>query len=160
MFNILTFTGFHTWLSLIALASGALLIVDLLTSRLASRLTVLFFVTAIGTNVTGFMFPFTTFLPSHGVGILSSLVLLLALLARYGFHLANAWRWIYAVSLVIGVYFLAFVAIAQIFQKVTSLAAMGPKAFAIAEAVLLIVAIVLAIKAAKVYRPTTMALPA
>jgi hypothetical protein len=157
MFNILTFTGFHTWLSLIALASGALLIVDLLTSRLASRLTILFFVTAVATNVTGFMFPFTGFLPSHGVGILSSVVLLAALLARYGFHLAGAWRWIYAVCFVVGVYFLAFVAIAQIFQKVPALAAMGPTPFAVAETVLLISAIVLGIKAAKAYRPAAIA---
>ncbi|MDB5532283.1 MAG: hypothetical protein JWO28_598 [Hyphomicrobiales bacterium] len=157
MFNILTFTGFHTWLSLIALASGALLIVDLLTSRLASRLTILFFVTAVAANVTGFLLPFTGFLPSHGVGIISSLTLLLALLARYGFHLAGAWRWLYAVCFVVGVYFLAFVAIAQIFQKVPALAAMGQTPFAIAETALLIIAIVLAIKAAKAYRPTMMA---
>jgi hypothetical protein len=160
MFNILTFTGFHTWLSLIALASGLLLIVDLLTSRLASRLTILFFVTAIATNVTGFMFPFSVLLPSHIVGIISSVVLLLALLARYGFHLAGAWRWIYAVSLTVGVYFLAFVAIAQIFQKVPALAAKGQMPFAIAELVLLIITIVLAIKAAKAYRPAVMATPA
>lgn len=153
MFNILTFTGFHTWLSLVALVSGALLIFDLLTSRRAARLTILFFVTAVATNVTGFLFPFTGFLPSHGVGIISSLVLLIAFLARYGFHLAGIWRGVYAVALTLGVYFLAFVAIAQIFQKVPSLAAKGQMPFAIAEAILLIVAIVLAVKAAKSFRP-------
>ena len=153
MFNILTFTGFHTWLSLVALAAGALLVFDLLTSRRAARLTLLFFVTAVATNVTGFLFPFTGFLPSHGVGILSSLVLALAILARYGLHLAGVWRGVYAVSLVLGVYFLAFVAIAQIFQKLPALVAMGTLPFAIAETVLLIVAIVLAVKAAKSFRP-------
>ncbi|MFN4283737.1 MAG: hypothetical protein ACK4NA_13960 [Alphaproteobacteria bacterium] len=157
MFNILTFAGFHTWLSLVALAAGVLLIFDLLTSRAAARLTLLFLVTAIATNVTGFLFPFAGFLPSHGVGILSSLVLLLALLARYAFHLAGAWRAIYAVSMVLAVYFLAFVAIAQIFQKVLALAAMGPPPFAIAEAALLIVAVVLAVKAARAFRPAVAA---
>ena len=157
MFNILTFTGFHTWLSLVALAAGILLIFDLLTSRAAARLTLLFFVTAIATNVTGFLFPFAGFLPSHGVGILSSLVLLLALLARYGFRLAGPWRAVYAASMVLAVYFLAFVAIAQIFQKVAPLAALGPLPFAIAEALLLIVAIVLSVKAARAFRPGALA---
>lgn len=160
MFNILTFTGFHTWLSLVALAAGVLLIFDLLTSRAAARLTLLFFVTAVATNVTGFLFPFAGFLPSHGVGILSSLTLILALLARYGFHLAGAWRGIYAVSMVLSVYFLAFVAIAQIFQKVPALAALGPLPFAVAETLLLIVAIVLAVKAARTFRPGGLAVAA
>jgi len=153
MFDILTFTGFHTWLSLIALASGLLLIFDLLASRPAARLTILFFVTAVATNVTGFLFPFTGFLPSHGVGIVSSLVLLLALLARYAFRLAGAWRPIYAVCFVLGVYFLAFVAIAQIFQKLPALVARGQLPFAIAETALLIIAVLLAVKAAKRFHP-------
>ncbi len=153
MFDVTTFTGFHTWLSLIALATGLLLVFDLLTSRLASRLTALFFVTAIGTNVTGFLFPFQGFLPSHGVGILSSVVLALALTARYGFALAGAWRWIYAVNLVIGVYFLVFVALAQLFQKVPSLAAAGSTPFALAELAALIVTIVLAVMAARRFHP-------
>jgi len=157
MFNILTFTGFHTWLSLIALASGVLLIFDLLTSRLAGRLTILFFVTAVATNVTGFLFPFTGFLPSHGVGIFSSLVLLLALVARYAFRLAGAWRAVYAVSLVLGVYFLAFVAIAQIFQKVPALVALGQLPFAIAETLLLVIAVPLAVKATKSFHPAAAA---
>lgn len=153
MFDITTFTGFHTWLSLIALASGLLLIFDLLTSRLAPRLTALFFVTAVGTNVTGFLFPFNGFLPSHGVGILSSVALALALTARYGFALTRAWRWIYAVNLVIGVYFLGFVAIAQIFQKVPALAAAGSMPFVLCELALLIAAIVLIVMAVKRFHP-------
>lgn len=153
MFDVTTFTGFHTWLSLVALATGLLLIFDLLTSRLASRLTALFFVTAVGTNVTGFLFPFQGFLPSHGVGILSSIVLALALMARYGFALSGKWRSIYAVNLVIGVYFLVFVALAQLFQKAPPLAAAGSVPFALAELAALIAAIVLAVMAARRFHP-------
>ncbi len=39
------------------------------------------------------------------------------ILARYAFHLAGAWRWIYAVGAVVALYFNVFVAIAQLFRK-------------------------------------------
>src|SRR3954453_12081777 len=47
-------------------------------------------------SATGFALPFTNVLPSHIVGGIALVVLAVALLAQYGFHLAGAWRWIYA----------------------------------------------------------------
>jgi hypothetical protein len=87
------------------------------------------------------------------VGILSLAVLLLAILARYVLRLDGAGRWIYAVNLVLGVYFLAFVAVAQLFQKVPALATLGQTAFAAAEALLLILALLLCLKSARSFRP-------
>ncbi|HEY4136168.1 MAG TPA: hypothetical protein VGO34_13255 [Alphaproteobacteria bacterium] len=153
MFNILTFVGFHTWLSLVALASGVILVVGLLEGRAAPRWAALFFVTAIATNVTGFMFPFTALLPSHIVDIISSVVLLITLFARYARHFAGAWRWVYAVGVVITTYFLVFVAIAQIFAKVPALASPTQTNFAIAQAMLLLIAIIVGIKAVKKFHP-------
>jgi hypothetical protein len=51
---------------------------------------------------------------------------MVAILARYGFHLVGAWRWIYAVTASISVYFLVFVAISQAFLKIPALQAMAP----------------------------------
>jgi len=59
------------------------------------------FVTTAATSVTGSA---DHLLPSHKVGIVSVGVLALAILARYGFHLAGAWRRIYVVSTALALY--------------------------------------------------------
>ena len=117
MFNPITYTGFHTWLSLIAIASGIIVTVGLIRARSLPMMTAIFLVTAVATSVTGFGFPFTGVLPSHVIAAISLVVLAGAILARYGFHLARAWRLIYAAGAVAALYFLAFVAIAQLFLK-------------------------------------------
>ncbi len=78
------------------------------------------------TSATGFGFPFFAFLPSHGVGIVSLVVLAVAIIARYAKHLAGAWRWIYAVGAVVALYLNVFVLIVQLFRKVPALAAIAP----------------------------------
>ena len=48
------------------------------------------------------------------------------ILARYAFHLAGAWRWIYAVTAMVSLYLNIFVLIIQGFLKVPSLTALAP----------------------------------
>src|SRR5439155_22981382 len=57
-------------------------------------------VTTVATSVTGFFFPFHGFTPALGVGVLSILILVATIAARYGFNLAGAWRWIYVIGAV------------------------------------------------------------
>jgi hypothetical protein len=83
-------------------------------------------VTTILTSITGFMFPVHRFLPSHGVGILSLIVLALAILARYRFDLTGGWRRTYVITAVIALYLNVFVLIAQLFMKVPALKAIAP----------------------------------
>jgi len=66
--------------------------------RRLDRLTAIFLVFTVLTSVTGFGFPFTQLLPSHKVGIISLVLLALAIAARYVFHLAGAWRLTYVVT--------------------------------------------------------------
>jgi hypothetical protein len=61
----------------------------LLTAKRLDDWTALFLVTTVSTSVTGFSFPFHKFLPSHGVGIVSLVVLAVAILARYSRRLAG-----------------------------------------------------------------------
>ena len=147
------FTWFHTLLSVVALISGAVVMTDMLRSRDAGGWTGLFLMTAVATSVTGFGFPFTKFLPSHGVGVVSLLVLAATLLARYAFGLAGAWRWIYAVGLVLAFYFNVFVLIAQLFAKVPALKQLAPTGseppFAITELVVTVIFAVLTFLAAR-----------
>ena len=65
-------------------------------------------------------------MPSHAVGIVSLLVLAVAIVARYAVHLSGAWRASYVVSSVIALYLNAFVLVVQLFQKVPALAALAP----------------------------------
>jgi hypothetical protein len=155
----LAFTLFHTALSLVQLVSGIIVVIALVGSRSSPLWTWVYLVSAIATSVTGFGFPVDKFLPSHAFGIISLVLLLLVILARYTFHLAGAWRWIYAVGLVITVYLDAFVAVVQAFLKIPSLHALAPAGseppFAIAQGVLLVVFVALGIAAARNFHRET-----
>ena len=154
-------TWFHTALSIVALIAGVVVMKDLLQSRAPGGWTQLFLITAIATSVTGFFFPFTSFGPSHWVGVLSLIVLALALAASRGFHYGGPWRRIYAASLVVTQYFLVFVLIAQLFMKVPALHALAPTLgeppFAIAQTIALVAFAALTIAAARAFRWQPMA---
>src|SRR6266576_2206836 len=93
-----TYTLLHVLISLIGIGSGFVVMYGLLAGEQFDSWTGLFLFTTVATSVTGFGFPFDHLLPSHKVGILSLLVLAVAIIARYVFHLAAAWRGIYVVS--------------------------------------------------------------
>ncbi len=122
-----TFTVVHVVLSLLGIGSGFVVSFGLLAGKRLNGWTALFLASTVATSVTGFGFPFDHLLPSHKVGIISLVVLAVAILARYAFHLAGAWRWIYVVGAVVALYLNVFVLIVQAFQKVPALNAMAPK---------------------------------
>lgn len=126
IFDPTNWTGFHTWLSLIAIVTGFVVVLDLIAGRERRGWALVFLATAVATSATGFGFPFTGVLPSHIVGIVALLVLAATLLARYHFHRAGHWHWIYIVGAVISLWLLAFVAVAQAFAKVSALKALAP----------------------------------
>jgi hypothetical protein len=157
MSGLAAFTLFHTALSLVQLMSGIIVVIALVGSRSSPLWTWIYLVSAIATSVTGFGFPVDKFLPSHAFGIISLVLLLFVILARYTFHLAGAWRWVYVIGLVITVYLDAFVAVVQAFLKIPALHALAPAGseppFAIAQGILLVIFVVLAIMAAKRFHP-------
>src|SRR5258705_12665951 len=91
-----TFTTVHVVLSLVGIGSGLVVMLGLLTGKDRSGWTLLFLATTVATSVTGFGFPFDHLLPSHKVGIISLVVLAVALAARQSLHLAGQWRLIFA----------------------------------------------------------------
>ena len=159
MSGLAAFTLFHTALSLVQLVSGIVVVIALVGGRSGGAWLWVYLVGAIATSVTGFGFPVDKFLPSHAFGIISLVLLLLVILARYAFHLAGAWRWIYAVGLVITVYLDAFVAVVQAFLKIPALHALAPAGseppFAIAQGVLLVIFVALGIAAARNFHRET-----
>jgi hypothetical protein len=124
--DLKTFTLIHVVISLVGIGSGFVVMFGLLAGKLLNGWTALFLASTVATSVTGFFFPFHGFTPAHAVGIISLLVLTVAILARYSFHLAGAWRWIYVVGAMVALYFNVFVAIVQAFQKVPALKALAP----------------------------------
>ena len=126
IFGMTTFTFVHVLLSLIGIFSGFVVVFGLLVAKRLDGWTTLFLASTVLTSVTGFLFPFHGFLPSHGVGILSLLALAIAIFARYGRHLTGLWRRTYAITAVIALYLNVFVLIVQLFQKVPALKAIAP----------------------------------
>jgi hypothetical protein len=148
-----TFTLVHVALSLVGIATGLIVMFGLLAGKRLDGWTALFLASTVATSVTGFGFPFEHFSPPHYVGVLSLLVLAVALVARYAFHLAGAWRRIYVVSAAIALYLNVFVGVVQAFQKVPALKAKAPTQseppFVIAQLVVLALFVALAIVATK-----------
>jgi hypothetical protein len=151
-----TFTLVHVLLSLVGIASGLVVLFGLLAGKRLDGWTALFLVTTVATSVTGFGFPFDHLLPSHKVGIISLVVLTIAILARYAFHLAGGWRRIYVISAVTSLYLNVFVGVVQAFLKVPALKALAPKQteppFLVTQLAVLVIFIVVTILAAKRFR--------
>ena len=152
-----TFTLVHVVLSLVGILAGLVAMGELVGGRTRAGVTALFLATTAATSLTGFGFPFHRFLPSHAVGVISLLVLALALLARYGRRLAGGWPRVYAVTAVCALYLNVFVLVAQLFQKVPALKALAPTQseppFLIAQVVVLVLFVVLGVRAVKRFRP-------
>lgn len=150
------FTLVHVLISLIGIGSGLLVLFGLLTAERFDGWTALFLATTVLTSATGFLFPFTHLLPSHKVGIISLVILAIAILARYVFHLNGSWRWIYVVTAVMALYLNVFVLVAQAFLKVPALHAMAPTGseppFLVAQTVVLLLFIVLGFLSVRNFR--------
>ena len=156
IFGMTPFTFVHVVLSLVGIGSGFVVVYGLLAEKRLDVWTTVFLASTVATSVTGFLFPFERFLPSHAVGALSLAVLAVAILARYALHFAGAWRRIYVVSAVIALYLNVFVLVAQLFQKVPALNALAPTQseppFLLTQLVLLAPFVVLAIAATIKFR--------
>src|SRR5258707_13099560 len=116
----------HVVLSLAGIGSGFIVVFGLIAAKRLDGLTALFLASTVATSLTGFLFPFHKLLPSHVIGITSLITLAIAQLARYLRHLTCAWRWIYAVNVVISLYLNVFVLVAQEFQKIPALKPFAP----------------------------------
>lgn len=148
---------FHVLLSLVMLLPGVVIVAAMFDSRVPRTWTAAYLVLAVLTSATGFLLPAPGFLPSHAVGILSLILLGAAIVSLYVFHLVGAWRWIYAISIVLSLYFDVFVAVVQAFQKISFLNPLAPTGseppFAIAQSIVLVIAIALCVLAFRRFRP-------
>src|ERR1700734_1551891 len=157
--SLSTFTTVHVIISLIGIVAGILVMFGLLGSRRMPGMTALFLLFTILTSATGFLFPFEGFKPSYVIGALSLVLLAIACLARYGMKLSGSWRWIYAVTALLSLYFNVFVLVIQSFLKIPALTALAPgnppsgPVFAVIQGVVLVFFVLMIIGAVRRFRP-------
>lgn len=155
--SIENFTILHVAISLIGIVSGLIVLFGMLRARRLPGWTALFLATTVLTSVTGFMFPINGLTPAIVVGVISIVILAIALMALYVKHLSGAWRWIYVTTALAALYFNVFVLIVQSFQKVPALQKLAPTQseppFSVTQGVVLVAFLVLGTMAARRFRP-------
>jgi hypothetical protein len=151
------FTQLHVLISLIGIVTGIVVLFAMLKGHHARFWVEAFLVATIATSVTGFMFH-STFGPAGVIGVISLVVLAVALTALYGFKLRGSWRWIYVVSAAIALYLNIFVGVVQTFQKVAFFHSLAPTQaeppFAITQGLVLVAFVALGVVAIKRFHPS------
>jgi hypothetical protein len=155
--SIPAFTLLHVIITLIAIGSGLIAVGGMFASHRLPGMTALFLFTTVLTSVTGFLFPIHGFTPALGVGIVSCVILAVALFAYYGKQLTGAYRWIYVVAAIASLYLNVFVVVVQSFIKVAALNALAPTQseppFVIAQISVMLIFILIGIIATIKFRP-------
>jgi len=146
----------HVLISLVGIFSGFIVLFGLLTARRLDRWTAIFLTTTVATSLTGFVLPADRLLPSHIVGIISMVVLAVAIYGRYAARLAGGWRKTYVITATTALYLNVFVLVVQVFLKVPTLKALAPTQseppFAVTQGLVLLVFIALTVLAAIKFR--------
>ena len=137
IFDMTILTFVRVVLSLVGILFGFVVVVGgFLTAKTTRRLDRAFSCDHGLTSVTGFLFPFHRFLPSHAL-----------------FHLAGPWRRTYVIGAVIALYLNVFVLIAQFFMNIPGLKALAPTPseppFLGTQVMVMLIFIVLGVLAAK-----------
>jgi hypothetical protein len=152
-----TYTTIHVIISLIAIAAGFIAVFEMIANKSLGIWNTIFLWTTIATSITGFGFPITGATPGIVVGIISLVVLAVALIALYAQHLAGPWRWVYVITAIVALWFNVFVLIVQAFQKISSLKTLAPtqseSPFQLAQGAALLAFVALAILAVRKFRP-------
>lgn len=148
-----TLTFVHVALSLIGILSGFVVAFGLFTEKRFNSWTAVFLATTVATSVTGFFFPFRGLTPAGVFGIITLILLPIAIFARYGRQLAGGWRRTYVITVMIAQYLNVFVLVFQLFDKVPALKVLAPTKseppFKVTQLVVLILFVVLTVAAAK-----------
>ncbi len=141
-----TFTLLHVLISLVGIVAGLVVMYGFITARRLDRWNMLFLATTALTSLTGFAFPNKHVTPGIVIGVLSMVVLAIAVLARYALRMSGPWRSIYVISSAIALYFNVFVFVVQSFEKIPAIRALAPTQkeppFAISQLVVLVLFVV------------------
>ena len=152
-----TFTFLHVVISLVGIMTGFIVVAVMLQNGPIAGWNGFFLTATILTSVSGFFVPAKGVLPSHIVGIISLVVLAVALFAYYGRRLLGPWRAVYVVSAIIALWLNVFVGVVQSFGKFAYLHNLAPNGseppFAVAQGLVLILFVVAGFLALRRYHP-------
>jgi len=117
-----TFTLIHVAISLIGILAGLVVVYGFLAGLKLPAWNWVFLVFTLLTSVTGFFFPFHGITPGIVVGVISLVVLAVAVLAW-----KKGWSKTYIVTATIAEFFNVLVLIVQSFEKIAPLHELAPK---------------------------------
>lgn len=147
----------HVLLSLAGIASGFVVLFAMIQGRLLNGWTAFFLTSTVLTSGTGFLLPSMGFDPARKVGLISLIVLAVAIVALYAFRMRGAWRWIYVGTAVFALYLNCFVGVVQAFQKIPALHALAPTGseppFVVAQVLVLALFVILGVLALRRFHP-------
>jgi len=154
--SIAAFTTLHVVISLIGIATGFIVAFGMIGARRLPAMNAVFLATTALISLTGFLFPFKGVTPGIVIGILSVLLLIVAVVALYSKQLSGGWRGTYVITAMLAQYFNFFVLIVQSFEKVPSLHALAPTGsegpFKIVQLLTLLLFVALTVVAFKRFR--------
>jgi hypothetical protein len=117
-----TFTLIHVAISLIGILTGLVVVYGFLVGNKLPGWNLVFLLMTILTSVTGFFFPFHGITPGIVVGVISLVVLAIAVVAWQ-----KKWAKTYIVTAIVAEFFNVLVLIVQSFQKIAPLHELAPK---------------------------------
>lgn len=156
--SVETFTVLHVVISIAAILAGLVMLAAMIANVTRDGGLVAFFLlTTILTSVTGFFFHSKAIGPPHIVGVISLVVLAVALVALYGRRLDGIWRGTFVITAILALYLNCFVLVVQLFQKIPAVNAFAPRGteppFVAAQGATLLLFLVLGFVAFRRYRP-------
>ncbi len=161
--SVHTFTVIHVLISLVGIVAGVIIAFSMVQGKSVPGWTALALLALILTSVTGFFFHNTTFTPAQGVGVISLVVLAVAVIALYFLHLTGLWRWVYVITAMVAIYLNVFVGVIQAFEKIGFLEALAPHQteppFIVAQLVVLAIFVVLGFGALRKFHPRSESFP-
>lgn len=116
----------HVAASLVGIGSGLMMVGRMATRRPTGTWPVLFLWSTGATTASGFFFPFHVFTPAFAVGVVSSFVLLIAVIG-WCRRAAARWRRAFVISSLVALYLNIFVLVVQLFLKVPVLHDLAPR---------------------------------
>ena len=151
--NLSLFTLIHILISLAGILSGLLVVGTWVAGRHFPKLTGFFLITTALTSITGFFFPLKGITPAVIFGVLSLVVIAVAVGALLSGKAPRA----FVISSVIALYLNFFVLVAQLFQKTPALRELAPTQaeppFGISQVLVLATFIAIGIGAVRGYAP-------
>ena len=124
--SVAAFTTLHVAITLIGIAAGFVFLGGLAAGRFLSGWNAVFLIFTILTSVTGFFFHSKAFGPPHVVGVISLIILAVAVFALYVGKRQGLWRPAYTVLATAAGWFNAFVLVTQLYQKFPTLHELAP----------------------------------